>query len=186
MGKRNKKKYHHHALMKEWPDDSDLVSYSSLIEPIKKIYHEGYKVERKPIRTFIYKGYNIGKEDRFYFPTPEERFTARWLENEDKFDRTLMDNIFAVIFQLGMEQGRRTSRHDRYANDLLQDIIDARTKTIRCLRQRLSQYEPEFADEKEIPLDRKNEEEDLIINDVFENEATEMVDNVETPNTKED
>jgi len=160
-----KKKKHNRCLMREWPHEGNrTVLCDELIEPLKKIVFEGYKLERLPLKQFTYTGYNIGKSDRLYYPTPDERFSSRWLENEQKFKRTLLDNVLMTVFQLGVEQGRRLDWYNRQTNELLSDIIKAKTKQIQELRQELSQYDESFQEEPPIPLELEDDE--LIIDQV--------------------
>lgn len=144
--------------MKEWPDDeTSTVSYEELISPIKKLLLEGYRMERYQNKQFVYSGYNIGKSERLTSPTPDERFSSRWLENEEKFKRTLLDNVFATVFQLGIEQGRRFDKINRYNNSLLRDIVDARTRTITKLRAELGKYDPSYAVSNDIPAEKDDD-----------------------------
>lgn len=146
MGKKNKKKKC--GSMREWPsDDACGVFCDELLIPLKKVMHEGYKIERRPITQFTYNGYNIGKEDRILYPTPEERFSSRWLENETKFNRTLLDNILFTAFQLGMEQGRREERQGKLSYDILQGLILSRTNKIKELRRKLADYDDTYLDD---------------------------------------
>lgn len=159
MGKRNKKK---HSLMHEWPDDKSCgVRYEDLIMPLKRIVFEGYKLERLPLKQFRYTGYNIGPTDQLWAPTPEERFSSRWLDNEAKNKRTLLDNVIMTVFQLGIEQGRRLDYGNRYEHKVLRDIVESRTATINKLRAELSQYDPSYIERPEIPLE--HDDEDLLI-----------------------
>jgi len=174
MGK--KKKHRAINLMKDWPSDGGTIHYESLIHPVKKVFFEGYKLERKAIKQFTYTGYNIGNSEHLYYPTPSERFSSKWLENEEKHNRTLLDNIFVTIFQLGMEYGRRSDRSNKLSNDLLHDILRARTATIKELREKLSVYDPAFAEPEPIPVETENL--DLLIETAS--------DNVDAQNSKED
>jgi hypothetical protein len=174
-----KKKKRHVSLMKDWPSDSVGVGYDSLIFPLKKIIHEGYRLERLPTKQFTYTGFNIGKEDQIYYPTPEERFTTRWLENEAKFKRTLMDNVLITVFQLGVEQGRRIDSSNRCNNILLQDMLKSRTRTIKNLREQLSLYDDSY---NEVPVPLENEDNRLLIEDAL----LEALDNVDAQISKEE
>lgn len=161
MGKKNKRRA---SLMKEWPSDESCgVPCEDLLVPLKKIVFEGYEIKRRPVTQFTYTGYNIGKADRLYYPTPDERFSSRWLENETKFNRTLLDNILMTAFQLGIEQGRRIDRNQKYANSLLEDIVKARTKTVNKLREQLAQYDDTYANDN-IPMEHEGT--DLIIDEI--------------------
>jgi len=169
-----KKKKRHTSVMKDWPSDDCMgVQCDSLIFPLKKIIHEGYRLERLPTKQFTYTGYNIGKEERRFFPTPEERFAARWLDNETKHKRTLMDNVLMTVFQLGIEQGRRLDNPNRYNNVLLEDILKSRTKTIQELRRQI------FGEE--IPVTLITDDNALFI----ENDIEEL-DNVDARSSKEE
>lgn len=179
MGKKKNKKQH--SLMREWPsDDCTGVQYDSLIFPLKKLLHEGYRLERLPTKQFVYTGYNVGEQERIYYPTPEERFSTRWLENEAKFKRTLMDNVLATVFQLGVEQGRRGERPNRYSNLLLEDILKARTKAIKNLRARLAEFDEAYRDD-ETPVPLESEDDSLLIDSM----DVEMLDNVDIQSPKE-
>ncbi len=78
-----------------------------------------------------------------------------------------------------MEQGRRLDRYNRYNNDLLVDIIQARTRTIQQLRSRLSEYEE---DKEQNHLSLESQDNDLLI----ESSLVEELDTVDVRNTKED
>lgn len=161
MGKRNKTKHRVH-LMREWPvDESTCIPQEELLFPLKKIMHEGYRLNRLPISQFTYTGYNIGRTERaVYFPTPEERFSARWLGNEEKFSRTLLDNVLATAFQLGIEQGRRLSYDRNYSSKLLESLVYARTQKIKDLKAELSNYDNRFVED---PIVSYSSDADLII-----------------------
>lgn len=164
--------------MRDWPTDPNCgVRYEEIIFPLKKIMFEGYRLERLPLKQFSYTGYNIGRDDRLYCPTPEERFSSRWLENEQKFKRTLFDNIILTAFQLGVEQGRRLDQPNRYSHDLLVDILHARTRRIKELTKLLAVYDPGFSEEENIKLETSNPE--LLID-------SDMSDDVDAQNSKED
>lgn len=178
MGKKKKRKV---SLMKDWPSDDCVgVQYDSLIFPLKKLLHEGYRLERLPTKQFVYTGYNVGAQELIYYPTPEERFSTRWLENEAKFKRTLMDNVLATAFQLGVEQGRRTERPNSYSNVLLEDILKARTNTIKQLRAKLAIYDEAYR-ENEIPVPLECDDDSLLI----ENMDVEALENVDIQSPKE-
>jgi hypothetical protein len=164
-----KKKKRHINLMRDWPTDETCgVRYEDLIYPLKKIMHEGYRIERLPVSQFIYTGYNIGEEEyRYYSPTPQERFAHRWLDNEKKQDRTLLDNVLVTTFQLGMEQGRRLGRTQNYSNQLLEDMLKSKSNTIKKLKATLSQYDPAYAEDPPTPME--SEDAELLIED-FESE----------------
>lgn len=160
MGKKNRRRV---SLMKDWPSSESCgVSLEDLIYPLKRIVYEGYELKRKPLLQFTYAGYNIGKADRLYHPTPDERFSSRWLENEAKFNRTLMDNILITAIQLGMEQSRRREYNQKYTNALLEDIVKAQTTKIKELKAKLAQYDVNYAEEN-IPMEHEGDE--LIIED---------------------
>jgi hypothetical protein len=161
MGKKNRRRV---SLMKDWPSDESCgIPYEDLLHPLKRIVYEGYELKRKPLMQFAYAGYNIGKADRLYHPTPDERFSNRWLENESKFNRTLMDNILMTALQLGMEQARRKEYTAKYTNALLEDIVKAQTNKIKELKAQLAQYDVNFAEDN-IPMEHEGN--DLIIEDV--------------------
>lgn len=148
--------------MKNWSDDENqLVSYDDLLSPLKRIMHNGYRLERLPITHFMYSGYNIGSNEQLYFPTPEERFSSRWIENDAKFKRSLLDNVLITAFQLGMEQGRRLDRRNRISNKLLEDILKTRIKMVKNLKFKLSEYDNRYKENSPIPLESGDD--DLII-----------------------
>ena len=155
MGKGKKKR----ELMKEWdPDETVGAYYNDLIDPIKRVFKDGYRVERYNTNQFRYTGYNIGEKDRLYHPSPAACFNPRWLENEAKHGRTLLDNIFKVIFLLGVEQGRRSEKNHTHTNELLTDILISRTKTIKELRLKLGEYDDAYLDDVPIPLENDDPE----------------------------
>lgn len=138
--------------MREWPADGSPITAYNAISPLVNIMHEGYSLERKPVMHFLYHGLNIGKADRLYNPTPDERFTGRWLTNDMKFNRTLLDNVLITAFQLGIEQGRRLEYNNKLNIELLQSILYARNNTVKYLRAKLAEYDESFIDTP-IPLE---------------------------------
>lgn len=148
MGKKTKKRN-----LKPWPDDNEVVEYDELVEPLRDILYEGYELNRTSKAGFRYVGYNIGAGDTLYNPTPEERFSERWLSNDKKFGRTLIDNIFETIFQLGIEYGRRLIAPLINDSELYVSIADKQSDYIRFLEERLAKYEPnQFGKSSKIPL----------------------------------
>lgn len=154
MGK-GKKKYKNTCLMQEWPDDNTCgIDPEDLIFPLKQILLEGYRLDRTAQNQFIYAGYNIGTEEhRVYHPTPAERFSSRWLNNETKFGRSLLDNILMTVFHLGIEQGRRFTQPELDINKMLTSIIELRTKRVHELETKLSEYGDADGITKEIPFE---------------------------------
>lgn len=136
------RKHKNQSQMRDWPEDKEkCLPVNDLLLPLRKIYFDGYSSERKQHNHFTYTGYNIGEEDYLSSPTPVERFTARWLSNEQKFERYLIDNIIHTAFQLGMEQGRRKERKGKIPYHIMERILEIRSERINALAERLSKYE---------------------------------------------
>lgn len=168
MSKKKKRKIC--SIEREWSKNKSCVpDVEDLLYPLRAIVYEGYSLQRLPITNFHYIGYNIGEADRWIHPTPKERFCTRWLENDTKFNRTLIDNVLTVSFQFGVEYGRRISYEENYDRLILHDIVISRTKEIARLRERLRFYEG--TPNEELPL--KTENTDLIIDDWLIDDAEE-------------
>lgn len=175
MSKKNKAL----GMLREFPqDDLYPITSDELLSPLKKILVEGYKWERLPKNDFIYIGFNLGKTEQFYYPTPKERFCHRWLNNESKFARSLIDNVLLVAYQFGMEQGRREIRPQLSDQYLMENIIWHQTDRIRSLEQRLGEYDPRF--NGLIPSQLVKGQESLVIDgdDPEEIEGEPEVDNI--------
>ena len=175
MGKKKRQK----PSMTEWID-GQIVPIGYLLSPLHRIILDGYKFERKASSSFDYVGYNIGETERLYSPTPAERFTSRWLNNEAKFNRTLLENTMITIFQLGMEYSRRLDAQHGLPRKVLEDLLNQSVSQNAALRSELSEYDDKH-EEKEIPM--ISDIEDLIIEDFIELDETKEVDAI---NTKEE
>ena len=140
--------------MRSWSDDAQkCVSVSELLLPLKRIITEGYALERRPCVNFTYLGYNIGEADMLTSPNPTERFSARWLKNEQKMGRYLIDNVLTTAYQLGVEQGRRAERHNKIPYHLLQIMYESRGEKLADLRARLREYGEDHEIIANIPLE---------------------------------
>lgn len=172
MSKKNKPR---RPYMSEWAD-GELVHYTYLIEPMYKILFEGYTVQRKAFNSFDYAGYNIGENERVYNPTPAERFAPRWLANEAKHKRSLIDNILLNTFQLGMEYSRRLDARKGLPYKVLQDVLHRKVHELNLLKKQLSEYDENF---KEQAIPDESEIEDLLIDEV-DLDGDSDVENVDT------
>lgn len=158
-----KKKKHTTTLMKKWPKkETEQIAPAVLLLPLKRILHEGYRLERRSsVVDFVYDGYNIGKDDLVYSPSPEERFSAKWLEMSTRFKHTLLDNVLFVAFQLGAEHGRRCSNKNKMPQEIMDNLLAARTNRIKLLKEKLSQYDKSYGKDETVPLISNNQ--DLMI-----------------------
>ena len=165
MGKKKRNKQRH-SFLRDWgKSDIEVPTYEELIQPIKKLFFEGYQLTRKMTTYFNYMGHNIGSEELQSYPSPEERFSARWLDNESKNNRTLLDNIFEVVFQLGTEYGRRLERKKNFSLPFMQRLLECRTKEIGFLRTELAKYDERYnIYDVEIPFD--SDDDDLFIDQI--------------------
>lgn len=127
---------------KRWPSNQlDLVIYNDLISPLKSIIYSGYKLIRNKKSSFEYNGYNIGDFDLQSNPSMSERFSEKFLEEEKKSNRTLLDNVLNAAFLLGMEQGRRVERKRQdNVSAMAKALEDYRNKNIE-LRKKIDELE---------------------------------------------
>jgi hypothetical protein len=136
--------------MKKWPENqSELLSYNEIAEPLKDILKRGYRLFRKDeVKEFDYEGYNIGKHELQTHPTPRARLSEKCLIHEKSLGHSLMDVVLNVMFLLGVEQGRRAERRDANSIDELLGTLEAYRKRNKDQRIRI--------DELEVILDVKN------------------------------
>lgn len=121
--------------MRKWPNDlTAMVGYNDIVEPIKKILEEGYRLIRKDKQDFEYEGYNIGKQERKFVPPPNYRFSKKFLEIEKKGNKSLFDVAIHTIFLLGIEQGRRFQKQDNKPIAKLVKAMEHYRKDNRRLR----------------------------------------------------
>lgn len=139
--------------MKNWPEDPEkCLPAHDLLSPLKKIINDGYELTRQPCMNFLYAGYNIGEEDILCSPTPSERFSSRWLSNEKKFKRYLIDNVLMTAYQLGVEQGRRKERKGKIPYDLLLRMYESRGKKIELLIEKLKAHGEDIDVMENVPI----------------------------------
>lgn len=93
--------------MKKWPKGHETVQAEDLVKPVLKVLREGYKLIRKPLTSIPYDGYNIGADELAGCLSPRETFSKRGLQYHEERDRSLLEIALYVVFQLGIEQGRR-------------------------------------------------------------------------------
>lgn len=179
--------------MRNWSKDGEIPPLDQLLLPLRKVIFEGYSIERNGNKTFVYMGYNIGASDQLYNPTPDERFSSRWLSNEEKFvGRTLIDNVLMVAYQYGVEAGRRLSNKTQIDQEFLYGILASQTNRINKYAEQLSHSNPLYA-KLDIPLEMNDDSVDIDskadgAEEVEEeNEEQQNVESVEAQvNTKED
>jgi len=98
-------------MSKEWPeDDTEIVAYSDLIEPVVDALNFAYDLERKNDGEDIpYEGWP--HTEVAGMPPVEHLLTAEQLRYDEKENkRPPYRRILNVAFLLGMENGRRSER----------------------------------------------------------------------------
>jgi len=98
--------------IKKWPKNKTSgVFYYELINPLKKIINDGYKLTRIKKFDFDYEGFDIGLVEKQHLPPPDYYFTEKLLKLADERDNLkLIDVVLQMVFCLGMEAGRRDNR----------------------------------------------------------------------------
>lgn len=121
--------------MKPWPtDEKEVIEFSEAVGPLLSAIKFAYKLKRQNVDKDIpYSGYDIGQSEQAYSPSPDELFTAEMLEWRLETGQDALDCIVMVIFQLGVEQGKRVLRNSpEYSllemNKKISDILDEMKK----------------------------------------------------------
>jgi hypothetical protein len=136
--------------MKEWPSNSyELVPYDNLINPIRDILKKAYRfIRHAEIKSFEYDGFNLGKSERRNCPSPQLRFSEKFIEFENKRGKTVIDIALNIVFTLGLEQGRRLERISSKPILGMKEALEAYKKSNKELRIK--------TDELEVMLDIKH------------------------------
>jgi hypothetical protein len=129
--------------MKKWPEDQSIhPSYVDLVKPLREILEEGYRIVRKAtVKSFEYEGYNIGKNELRYIPSPKDRLTEEYLSKAKDKSVYLVDIILHITFLLGLEQGRRVSNRNFTSIKSLVDSFETYRRTNKDLRYRIDELE---------------------------------------------
>jgi hypothetical protein len=138
------------AKMKDWPSSPyELVSYYNLVGPVKSVLQKAYKFYRKDeAKSFEYDGFNFGKCEQKNCPSPQERFSEKFIAFENKRGNKVLDIALNIVFMLGVEQGRRIERTVQRPFLSMKSALSTYRETNKELRSRL--------DELEVMLDIKN------------------------------
>lgn len=145
--------------MKEWPNSQyEMVQYDNLIDPIKCVLQKAYKFYRRDeVKSFEYDGFNFGKSEQKNCPSPQQRFSEKFIEFENKRGKKVLDIAINIVFMLGVEQGRRIEKIATKPFLAMKSALSAYRETNKELRARL--------DELEVMLDIKNHHPDISIAD---------------------
>lgn len=114
--------------MKPWPPDNEQLYYGDLVEPVRKIIKQAFKVAPKKFKHLKYDGYNIGEREQVCSSPPDEQFGAELIRYHKEHGRDVLDIALMVCFQLGVEQGRRGEVKE---TEFWKRIAEARLKTCR-------------------------------------------------------
>jgi hypothetical protein len=135
--------------MKDWPNNKyELISYYDLIRPVKSVLQKAYRFYRKDeIKSIEYDGFNFGNADK-NCPSPQIRFSEKFIELENKRGNKVLDIALNVVFMLGIEQGRRIERMAQKPFFAMKSALSTYREANKELRSRL--------DELEVMLDIKN------------------------------
>ena len=113
--------------MKKWPEkQTETVNFVELMIPLKKIMKDNYTQKSNVVKTIPYDGYDFGPIGRACLPGPKELLKASNLKyDQEEQGRELMDTLLMVVFNLGMENGRRASNEQtRQILSAVQNIKD--------------------------------------------------------------
>jgi len=117
--------------MKQWPENGSTVDFDKLIDPIKDILllaiKKGDKIYKENIK---YDGYTNGNYEQATYPAPDKALSKEHLNYEKtEQNRDVYDILLTIVFQLGIEQGRRMSYKDistaKRFIDVATTLIDA-------------------------------------------------------------
>jgi len=161
--------------MRKWPNDpTAMVGYNDIVEPIKKILEEGYRLIRKDKQDFEYEGYNIGKQERKFVPPPNYRFSKKFLEIEKKGNKSLFDVAIHTIFLLGIEQGRRFQKQDNKPVVKLVKVMEHYRKDNRRLRVQIDALNASIKLRAENPNISNNELDALVKKEISNGRKTRL------------
>ena len=93
---------------KGWPAYNKTEELDRLIKPITEAFNFGYEVKRKNKGKDVpYNGFGFGKLSAVCTLPPEVLLEESSLKYHRQRDRELIDILFQIAFNLGIEQGRR-------------------------------------------------------------------------------
>ena len=119
--------------MKEWPDNDEYADFDDLMEPLKEIMLIGYDLKRREqTNDYKYSGYRT-----FGFTVqPDKIFTKEVLGDTFREQgRTLLDAVLQVVFNLGMEQGKRDYKQRRIKDGMTIDFLENALKQLKHNQQ---------------------------------------------------
>ncbi len=100
--------------MRAWPRGDQHVPADKLVPPVLEVIEAGYTMQRNVspsgIRSIHYDGYNIGDVELAGCLSPAEAFSKGGLTYHHERGQGLLEVALYVMFQLGVEQGRRLTR----------------------------------------------------------------------------
>lgn len=95
-----------------WPKNNQCIQAGSLFQILKKTFEQGAKWERvNPDKDIKWEGPSLGTREGITCIQPKEQLTAAHLEyvlEDQGYD--FLDEFIALVFRLGMEQGRRSDK----------------------------------------------------------------------------
>lgn len=95
-------------MSKPWPKDGSPVEFTSIIEPLRDVVKQLYKLERRPLQDVDYKGFDLGLQEKTICLLPQDALTAENLLYAEKDQgQDPMTVVLSIAVQLGIEQGRR-------------------------------------------------------------------------------
>lgn len=103
--------------MKKWPKDGDIVSAEDLVGPVIRVLFQGYRLMRRTKAKLRYDGFEIGGPELACCLNAKERFTRSALAYDQERGRKLLHVAAYLIFQLGIEQGRRMAKKDSRSDE---------------------------------------------------------------------
>jgi len=95
-------------MSKPWPSDGSPVGFTSIVEPLRDVVRQLYKLERRPLKNVDYKGFDLGQQEKVVCLRPHDALTAENLRySEEDQGRDPITEVLCLAVQLGIEQGRR-------------------------------------------------------------------------------
>lgn len=132
---------------KNWPDDpSALLTYEEIYAPLKQVLEDGYGLRRKEEKwSFEYDGYDLGKLEKKDFPPINDQLTEKFLKSEKEKTSTLFpkgitlcDTVMRVMFQMGLEQGRRMAYREQHQIKDLNKVLNKYREKLKNHRYQLA------------------------------------------------
>lgn len=122
--------------MKQWPKNGKTVSFRELVKPVREAILFAYRIERvSKNRSIPWTGLNVGDDTLVGDFSPAEKLRRSNLHySEESQGRDALDEIIGIAIQLGIEQGKRSSR-EKQSGDIV--LIDLSLKTAQSSLARL-------------------------------------------------